>query len=138
MMGDTNLVRASFDSACVKLEKEVDEHPNDHRYSCSLKLSYACFEQKEDAIRESRLAVKMLPISRDAFDAPDKVKDLALIYCIIGLYELAIEQLERLFSVGGSRFHVSVPFLRLDACWAPVHNKPQFLVLLEKYSGGDV
>lgn len=134
LMGDTIRARAFFDSARVRLEKQVDEQPDDHRHRGSLGLSYAGLGRKRDAIREGKLGMELMPESRDAFDATAKVMDLALIYCMVGEYELAINELDHLFSMKGPGYIVSAPLLRLDPRWDPVRGQPRFQALLEKYS----
>jgi hypothetical protein len=47
---------------------------------------------------------------------------------MIGEFDLAVERIEFLLSLPGE---LSVPLLRRDPIWAPLHNHPRFKRLLE-------
>jgi len=92
---------------------------------------YARLGRKEEAIREGKRAVELLPISKDAFDGPSMVIQLAEIYTLVGEYEAAIDQLELALSVPSE---MCVNLLRLDPMWDPLRDHPRLQKLLEKYS----
>jgi hypothetical protein len=82
---------------------------------------------KEDAIREGRLAVELLPMSRDAWRGAFRVEDLARIYTMVGEYEAAIDQLEVLLAVPSP---TALGMLRIDPTWNSLRNHPRFQRLL--------
>jgi len=131
-----SLMKNHAESARVVLEKLVNEGPNDPRFRASLGLVYAYLGRTEEAIAEGNRAVSLFPVSKDAVGAPGYVYNLALIYTFVGQYEDAISQLEYLLSIPAGGI-ISVPMLRLDPDWDPLHNNPRFQDLLEKYSVDD-
>ncbi len=131
LSGEREISRTAYDSARSMLEAEVRQWPNDPRYHSSLGIAYAALGRKEDAIREGKKAVELLPVSRDAFYGIPYVEDLAFIYALTGETEAAIERLDYLLSIPS---WISVAFLRMDPQWDHIRNEAGFSRLLEKYS----
>jgi len=129
-MNETDLMESCYDSARTILERIVQAEPEDASYHAELGLTYAGLGRKQEAIREGQLAVELLPVSENAVEGVNLVKNLAIIYAIVGEYDLAIEQLDYLLSVPSE---VSVPFLRIWPDFAPMRDHPRFQALLEKY-----
>ena len=127
-MGNQDLSEKYYEETRRILENKIQSDPNDARFHSSLGIAYAGLSQKQDAIREGKLAVKLLPISQEAWRGLNRIEDLARIYTMVGEYDLAIEQLEYLLSIPGE---ISIPLLRLDPVWDPLHNHPRFQKLLE-------
>ena len=132
LMDEQERASASYDSARILLEKEVKERPEDHRTHSSLGIVYAGLGNKEEAIREGKFGVELMPVSKDAYIGLYRVEDLAYIYVLVGEYDLALDRLEYLLSIPCK---LSVPLLRLDPKWDPLRDHPRFQELLEKYSG---
>jgi hypothetical protein len=86
-------------------------------------LDNASLGCKEDAVREGKKAVELLPVSQDAWRGPYRVADLARIYMMVGEHDAAIDQLEYLLSIPGE---ISIPLLRLDPTWDPLRDNPRF------------
>jgi TolB-like protein/Flp pilus assembly protein TadD len=128
--GDTLLARAQFDSARVQLERRLEEAPDDARAHGSLGIAYAGLGMKEEAVREGRLAVEILPVTKEAWQGLFRVSELAQTYSLLGMEEEAIDQLELLLSEPGSP--VTVPLLRVDPIWDPLRDNPRFRKLLER------
>ena len=126
--GQADLARAYYDSARVVLEAQVEEAPGIFAPHSALGIAYAGLDRVEDAIREGRRGVEMLPVSRDAMTGPDRVRDLARIYVMVGEHEAAIDQLEYLLNIPSQ---MSVNLLRVDPFWAPLRRYPRFQTLLE-------
>jgi hypothetical protein len=59
---------------------------------------------------------------------PYQVEDLARIYVMVGEHYKAIDQLEDLLSIPGP---LSIPLLKLDPAWDPLHNYLRFKKLIE-------
>ena len=57
--------------------------------------------RKEDAIREARRAVELVPIAKDSLNGPASVADLALVYAWTGERDRALEQLEIVATIPG-------------------------------------
>ncbi len=131
LMGEPELAHASYDSARAILEKELDAHPDDHRIHSALGFAYAGLGRKEEAIREGKRGVELLPVSKDALGGLYHVWDLAEIYTMVGEYKAALDEIEYLLSIPTE---MSVPWLRLDPIWDPLRDHPRFEALLEKYA----
>jgi serine/threonine-protein kinase len=116
------------DEARSILESKIQEQPEDARLHSSLGIAYAGLGRKEDAIREGKLGVELLPVSKEAMRGLYKVKDLAKIYVMVGEYDEAIDQLEYLLSIPS---RLSIPLLRLDPAWDPLRDHPRFKKLIE-------
>jgi serine/threonine-protein kinase len=132
--GDEDQARAFYDSARVAFEARVREGPEQFAPHSALGLAYAGLGRTEDAIREGELAVRLLPLSRDAMSGINRVRDLAIIYMMIGDHEAALDQLEQLLSIP-SEF--SANLLRVDPFWDPLRSDPRFQTLLELYDRAD-
>ena len=97
-LGDKRIARAYYDSSRVRLEAEVREKPEDDAFHMGLGLVYSQLGQKEDAVREARRALEILPLSKDAFNGMDMVAGLAEVYVNVGDFDAAREQLGQLFA----------------------------------------
>ena len=129
-MGETALARSRAESARLELEKLISERGEDTRLYAPLGLTLAYLGHKQDAIREGRRALDLYPVSRDAFEGVRYVMNLAKIYAVVGEHELALDQLEYLFSIPcGNNY--SVHILRLDPVWDALRDQPRFRQLIE-------
>jgi len=129
LMNDTTLSVACYDSVRVMLEPKIEKAGSmDH---ARLGVAYAGLGRKEEAMREGQLAAELLPLSEDAYVGTIRLGFLAMIYVMVGEYDLAIDQLEILLSVPS---FFSVPYLRLNPVYAPLRDHPRFQILLEEYA----
>ena len=119
---------ACYDSARIDLENKLQSRPSDESFHSYLGIAYAGLGRKEEAIREGEKAVELLPVSKDALDAPDYIRNLAQIYVMVGDFDSAIDRLEYLLSIPS--FNISIPYLRIDPTWVPLRNHPRFQKLL--------
>ena len=129
LMGNQQLEKEYYESARNILEAKIREQMDDARFHSSLGIAYAGLDRKEEAIREGKLGVQLLPISRDAWRGLYREKDLAQIYVMVDEYDLAIEKLEYLLSIPGE---MSIPLLKLDPAWEPLREYPHFKELVEQ------
>jgi len=127
-MNENELAKKYYDEARNILETKIQEDPNDARFRSSLGIAYAGLGRKEDAIREGKKGIDLLPITKDAWRGYYRIRDLALIYVMVGEFDLAIEQIEYLLSKPG---YLSIPLLRLEPDWNPLRDHPRFKKLLE-------
>ncbi len=128
LMGNKQLEQDQYASAASVLETRIQQEPNDARLHSALGIAYAGLGRKQDAIREGKLAVELLPATKDAMRSFYRAKDLAQIYVMVGEFDLAIDQLEFLLSIPGD---LSIPLLRLEPVWNPVRDHPRFTKLVE-------
>jgi tetratricopeptide (TPR) repeat protein len=130
LMNKPELEHACYDSARIFLEKKIIDFPEDHRLYSSLGIAYAGLGLDDKAIYAGEKAVKLLPVSKEAYRGTYPIEDLALIYVMTGKYDKALEQIEYLLSIPG---FLSTKILELDPRWAPLKNQPGFKRILEKY-----
>ena len=128
LKGNRQLEQMYYESARNILESKIWEDPKDSRFRSSLGIVYAGLGLKDDAIREGKRAVELLPISKDAWFGVYRLEDLARIYTMVGEYDLAIEQIKYLLSIPGE---LTIPLLQLDPAWAPLRDHTRFQKLLE-------
>jgi len=128
LLKQQKLELACYDSARIILENKVQSRPNDAPFHSYLGIAYAGLGRKEEAIREGKKGVELLPVSNDALDGPGLVQCVAQIYVMVGDYDPAIDRLEYLLSIPS--LNISIPYLRIDPTWAPLHNHPRFQKLL--------
>ena len=129
LLNQPQLKLACYDSARIILENKVQSRPSEAPFHSYLGITYAGLGRKEEAIREGKKGVELLPVSKDAIDAPTFVQNLAQIYVMVGDYDSAIDQLEYLLSIPSD---ISIPYLRIDPTWVPLHNHPRFQKLLTR------
>jgi tetratricopeptide (TPR) repeat protein len=128
LMGNRQLEQANYDSARSILESKIEERPEDARFHSALGIAFAGLGRKEDAIREGKLGVELLPVTKEAWQGLYRLEDLARIYVMVGEFDAAIDQLEFLLSVPGE---MSIPLLRLGPAWDPLRDHPRFKKLIE-------
>jgi tetratricopeptide (TPR) repeat protein len=121
--GDKTAARAAFTNARTKVAKLVAEQPDYAEGLCVLGMADAALGNKEDAIREGRRAVELLPVTKDAIIGPLLVQNLALIYAWTGEKDLAFEQLTSAARIPG---YLSYGQLRLHPYWDPLRGDPRF------------
>ena len=91
--------------------------------SLVLGLIDAALGRKEEALREGRRAVELMPIAKDSTRTVRTCIHLALIYAWTGERDLAIEQLE--IVLRKSR-RPNLRQLRLDPVWDSLRGDPRF------------
>jgi TolB-like protein/class 3 adenylate cyclase/Tfp pilus assembly protein PilF len=121
--GDKAAAHAAFTSVRAEAAKIVAEQPNYAEALCVLGMADAALGNKEDAIREGRHAVELLPVTKDAIIGARLVQYLALIYAWTGEKDLALEQLSVAASLPG---HLSYGYLRLHPYWDSLRGDPRF------------
>jgi len=127
-MNKNELAKKYYDDARSILESKIEEHPEDAWFHSSLGIAYAGLGHKEEAIREGKLGVELLPVNKEAMRGTYRVEDLARIYVMVDEFDAAIEQLEFLLANPGV---MTIPLFRLDPAWDPLRGHPRFKKLIE-------
>jgi hypothetical protein len=115
--------RAFFTAARVQQEKTVQAEPNYGPALCVLGLIDAGLGRKEEALREGRRAVELVPVEKDALVGPTMIKYLAMIAAWIGDKDLACEQLAIAIRPPST---LSYGQLKLLPSWDPLRGDPRF------------
>jgi tetratricopeptide (TPR) repeat protein len=120
---------SAFTAARAEQEKVVQAEPNYAQAMCVLGLIDAALGRKEEAIREGRRAVELLPVKKDALGGNVMVKYLAMIAAWVGDKDLACEQLT---SAIRRPSDLSYGQLKLLPYWDPLRGDPRFEKILEE------
>jgi TolB-like protein/class 3 adenylate cyclase/Flp pilus assembly protein TadD len=121
--GDATVARAGFTAARTEVEKTTREQPDYAQGLTILGLIDAGLGRKDDAIREGRRAVELVPVSKDAIDGTDLILNLAVIYAWTGEKDLALKQLAEAAQLPSS---LNYGWLRLHPDWDTLRNDPRF------------
>ena len=123
MTKDDDKARTAFTAARAEQEKTVQTQPNYGPALCVLGLIDAGLGQKEDALREGRRAIELLPVEKDAINGPAMIKYLAMIAAWVGDKDLACEQLAIAMRHPNS---LSYGQLKLLPFWDPLRGDLRF------------
>jgi hypothetical protein len=123
MTRNDNDARALFAAARVQQEKTVQAEPNYGLALCVLGLLDAGLGRKEEALREGRRAVELVPVEKDALVGPTMIKYLAMIAAWTGDKDLACEQLAIAIRPPST---LSYGQLKLLPFWDPLRGDPRF------------
>ena len=122
-MNDNEKARAAFTAAFAEQEKTVQLQPNYGPALCVLGLIDAALGRKEEALREGRHAVELVPVGKDALNGPIMIKYLAMTAAWVGDKDLACEQLATAARLPGG---VSYGQLKLLPYWDPLRGDQRF------------
>src|SRR5262249_54759978 len=92
--GDAIGARSAFTSARATQEEAIRARPDNPKLLCGLGLIDAGLGRKEEALREGRRAVELMPIAKDSLDGPIVLTYFAKICAWTGERDLAVEQLQ--------------------------------------------
>jgi hypothetical protein len=91
-------------------------------------MSEAALGNKEDALRHTRRAVELFPVTKDAVTGAEILRNLAITYAWVNEKDLAINQLEEVMRIPGP---ISYGQLCLHPWWDPLRDDPRFEKLVE-------
>ncbi len=81
---NNNLEKAYYDSAKVLIDSKLKERPDDANLYSARGIALAGLGKKEEAIKEGKLAVELLPVTKEAWRGFHRELDLARIYTMVG------------------------------------------------------
>jgi TolB-like protein/Tfp pilus assembly protein PilF len=123
MTKDDTKARSAFAAARAEQQKIVEEQPNYGPVLCVLGLIDAALGSKDEALREGRRAIELLPVEKDEINGPRMITYFAIIAAWVGDKDLACDQLGI-----ATRFPSSPSYgeLKLLPWWDPVRGDPRF------------
>jgi tetratricopeptide (TPR) repeat protein len=121
--GDAAAAKADFLAAREEIEKAVNAQPGYGPGLTLLGLTDAALGRKEEALREGRRAVELLPVTKDSIDGAELVKYLAVIYAWCDEKDLALNQIAATLKIPST---LSYGNLKLHPCWDPLRGEPRF------------
>ncbi len=123
MKGDAAAAHAAFTEARAAQEKIVQAQPDYGPALCVLGLIDAGLGRKEDALREGRRAIELLPVTKDSINGAHMIEYFAMIAAWVGEKDLACEQLAIATRLPG---YLSYGDLKLFPTWDPLRGDPRF------------
>jgi TolB-like protein/class 3 adenylate cyclase/Flp pilus assembly protein TadD len=123
MTKDDGKARAAFTAARDEQEKIIQAQPNYGPPLCALGLIDAALGRKDEAMREGRRAVELLPVEKDSINGQLMIAYLAMIAAWAGDKDLACEQLAIAVRPPST---VSYGQLKLLPFWDPLRGDPRF------------
>ena len=127
MTNDDARARAAFTAARAAQEKIVQAQPDYGPALCVLGLIDAALGRKEEALREGRRAVELVPAEKEAISAPLMIAYLAMIAAWAGEKDLACQQLAIAVRPPST---ISYGQLKLLPLWDPLRGDPRFEQIL--------
>ena len=119
----SQLERAYLDSARTALESHLQAQPDEAGFHARLGLIYAHLGRKADAVREGETAVRLLPMSKEAYRGANLETALAMIYAMVGRRSEAVGRLKYLLTIPAE---ISPGMLRNDPRWVSLRGDPEF------------
>jgi len=126
MTNDEHNAHLAFTAARAEQEKTVQAEPNYGPAWCVLGVIDAALGRKEDALREGRHAVELLPVQKDPVNGMVMMKYLAMIAAWVGEKDLACEQLATAVRCPISGMDLSYGELKLMPWWDSLRGDPRF------------
>jgi TolB-like protein len=132
--GDPAGARQFFEQALPGVENIVRAVPNDPGRHMWLAFVFAGLERKEEAMREGKLAVEVVPIKRHAIDSPFTLMFLGMLYGHLHEPELACAALAESLQLPNGA-HIGQ--MKTHPDFDPLRNEPCFQRLLVRYAPRD-
>jgi serine/threonine protein kinase/Tfp pilus assembly protein PilF len=129
MTNDDVRARRAFTRARAEQEKLVRAEAMYAPPLCVLGLIDAALGRKEEALREGRRAVELLPVQKDAIKGAHMIQFFSMIAAWVGDKDLACEQLANAMRYPSL---LSYGELKLLPWWDPLRGDPRFEKLVEE------
>ncbi len=124
MSNDEVKAHAAFTVARAAQEKRLQIQPDYGPALCVLGLIDAGLGRKEEALREGRRAMDLLPVEKDSINGAHMIEFFAVTAAWVGEKDLACEQLARAVQLGSTS--LSYGRLKLLPWWDPLRGDPRF------------
>jgi tetratricopeptide (TPR) repeat protein len=125
MTNDEHKAQSAFAAARSEQEKIVQAQPDYGPTWCVLGVIDAALGRKEEALREGRHAVELLPVEKDSVNGLHMIAYLAMTAAWVGEKDLACEQLATAVR-GPSGLDLTYGGLKLMSLWDPLRGEPCF------------
>jgi serine/threonine protein kinase/tetratricopeptide (TPR) repeat protein len=125
MTNDEHKAQLSFTAARAEQERTLQAQADYGPAWCVLGLIDAALGRKEEALREGRRAVELLPVEKDSIFGLVMIKYFAMIAAWVGEKDLACKQLATAVRPSGG-CRLSYGELKLMPWWDPLRGDPCF------------
>ena len=123
MMKDEEKAHSAFAAIRPRQEKIVQDQPNFGPALCMLALIDAGLGRKEDALREARHAVELMPVDKDALNGADMIQYSGIIAAWVGEKDIAFQNLTKAAQLPG---FLTYGRLKLLPWYDPLRGDPRF------------
>jgi TolB-like protein/class 3 adenylate cyclase/Flp pilus assembly protein TadD len=123
MLKNENKARSAFEASRPEQEKIVQEQAEFGPALCILALIDAGRGRKEEALREVRRAVELVPMEKDSSNAINMIHYSAIVYAWVGEKDLALQNLAKAAQLPG---FVTYGRLKLLPWYDPLRGDPRF------------
>ena len=123
MLKDQNKARSAFSAIRPEQEKTVQAQPDYGPPVCILALIDAGLGRKEEAEREIRHAVDLVPMEKDSLNGADMIQYSAIVAAWVGEKDVALQNLAKAAQLPG---FVTYGRLKLLPWWDPLRGDPRF------------
>jgi TolB-like protein/Flp pilus assembly protein TadD len=127
LKGDSGNTARYAEEARNAFEEQVRMAPEDAQRHVEIGLALAYLGRKEEAVREGRRGLELLPVSKDAVNGSYIQHQLARIYMLVGEPDKALDQLEPLLKIP---YYLSPAWLKIDPNFDPLRSNPRFQKLV--------
>ncbi|HEV3099621.1 MAG TPA: adenylate/guanylate cyclase domain-containing protein [Candidatus Udaeobacter sp.] len=123
MLKDESKAQSAFAALRAEQEKIVQAQPDYGPAVCILALIDAGLGRKEEALREIRRAVELVPVAKDSLNGADMIQYSAIVAAWVGEKDLALQNLAKAAQLPG---FLSYGRLKLLPSWDPLRGDPRF------------
>src|SRR6184192_3165493 len=123
MLKDENKARSAFEASRPEQEKIVQEQAEFGPAVCILALIDAGLGRKEEALREIRRALELVPMEKDSTNAIHMIHYSAIVYAWVGEKDLALQNLAKAAQRPG---FLNYGRLKLLPWYDPLRGDPRF------------
>ena len=132
MMKDEPRAQAAFSKARLEQEKIVQAQPDYGPQLCVLGLIDAALGRKEEALREGRRAIELVPVEKDSIVGTRMLVYFALIAAWASEKDLAVQYLAANGQLSGGYLVASYGALKLLPFWDPLRGDPRVEKIVEE------
>jgi tetratricopeptide (TPR) repeat protein len=129
MRGEQEKVREYYSGAIEYHQKALAQKADDPDALSGLSFAYAALGRKEEATREAKRAVELVPLARNAIEAPRQILVLAEIYAQLGERAAALEQLASIVQLPAGPDYGQLKF---DPVWDDLRTDPKFQEIMSR------
>lgn len=130
LLAEPDRARVSYLAAQHMLEEAVAKNPTEPSRHALLGEAYAGLGRKNEALREGKRAIELLPESKDALDGSGMTLALARIHTALGDTDAALALVQHLLAIPAG---LSVEDLKADPRWDPLRTDPRFEKIVRSF-----